>query len=140
MALCRGESRELVDRVRDSDDLFFDSIIRVAMESWSHGRVVLIGDAADCISLLGEGSSMAIVGLPPWPNTSGSSPPIPLPPSDATSRFSGDDPARTTGASIAGHLLVPETRAGLAIRDAAFRTYATAAAARKRIRSRTPTP
>ena len=43
------------------------------------------------------------------------------------------------GASIAGHLLVPETRAGLTIRDAAFRTYATAAAARKRIRSRTPT-
>ena len=31
---------ELLDRVRASDDLYFDAITRVAMESWSHGRVV----------------------------------------------------------------------------------------------------
>lgn len=45
-----------------ADDVYFDAVTRISMPSWSAGRVALLGDAADCISLLGEGSSNAIVG------------------------------------------------------------------------------
>ena len=132
---------EMLDRVRASDDVYFDSITRVAMECWSQGRVVLIGDAADCISLLGEGSSMAIVGaatLAEHLTTQPTDTPVALRCYEQVHRRRLRPHHR--GASIAGRLLVPETRAGLAIRDAALRTYATADAARKRIHSRTPTP
>ncbi len=43
------------------DDLYFDVVSQVRMDSWSRGRVLLIGDAAGCISLLGgEGTGLAI--------------------------------------------------------------------------------
>ncbi|MBB6406444.1 2-polyprenyl-6-methoxyphenol hydroxylase-like FAD-dependent oxidoreductase, partial [Arthrobacter sp. AZCC_0090] len=40
-----------------SDDRYFDAIARVDVPRWTAGRVVLLGDAASCISLFGEGSS-----------------------------------------------------------------------------------
>lgn len=43
------------------DDLYFDVVSQVRMNRWSRGRVLLIGDAAGCISLLGgEGTGLAI--------------------------------------------------------------------------------
>ncbi len=53
---------ELLEKLRTSQALYFDSISRVRMPGWSKGRVVLLGDAASCASLFGEGSSNAIVG------------------------------------------------------------------------------
>jgi 2-polyprenyl-6-methoxyphenol hydroxylase-like FAD-dependent oxidoreductase len=45
----------------DPGDLYFDVVSQVRMERWSHGRVLLVGDAAGCISLLGgEGTGLAI--------------------------------------------------------------------------------
>ncbi|MCV7386358.1 FAD-binding domain [Mycolicibacter longobardus] len=42
-------------------DLYFDVVSQVRMDRWSQGRVLLIGDAAGCISLLGgEGTGLAI--------------------------------------------------------------------------------
>ena len=32
------------------------------MPSWSHGRITLLGDAASCVSLFGDGSSSAMEG------------------------------------------------------------------------------
>ncbi len=53
---------KLVDEMRRSEDLFFDSISQIHMPSWSIGRVALIGDAAHATSFLsGQGSSMATV-------------------------------------------------------------------------------
>lgn len=50
-----------LDRDRRSDDLYFDVVSQVRMNHWSRGRVLLIGDAAGCISLLGgEGTGLAI--------------------------------------------------------------------------------
>ncbi|OBK88689.1 FAD-binding domain [Mycolicibacter sinensis] len=44
-----------------TEDLYFDVVSQVRMERWSRGRVLLIGDAAGCISLLGgEGTGLAI--------------------------------------------------------------------------------
>ena len=45
----------------DTDDLYFDVVSQIRMDRWSHGRVLLVGDAAGCISLLGgEGTGLAI--------------------------------------------------------------------------------
>ncbi|ETK31294.1 FAD-dependent monooxygenase [Microbispora sp. ATCC PTA-5024] len=53
---------ELLEQVPQADDLFFDSVSRVRLESWSNGRIALLGDAASCVSLFGDGSTLAIAG------------------------------------------------------------------------------
>ena len=56
------ELPRLLDRVSAADDLYFDSVSRVRLPSWSQGRIALLGDAASCMSLFGNGSSLAITG------------------------------------------------------------------------------
>lgn len=47
----------------NSDDFYFDSITQVKMESWTKGRVALLGDAGYCPSpLSGQGNNLALVG------------------------------------------------------------------------------
>ena len=42
---------------------YFDRVEQVALERWSRGRVVLVGDACQCVSpLAGQGASMAVTG------------------------------------------------------------------------------
>lgn len=53
----------LLDQVLAADDLFLDSVSQTHMDTWSAGRVVLVGDAAHCASFLtGQGSSLGMVG------------------------------------------------------------------------------
>jgi len=43
------------------DDLYFDPVSQIRMDTWSKGRVALVGDAAFCPSLLaGQGSALAM--------------------------------------------------------------------------------
>ncbi|MEZ5290040.1 MAG: FAD-binding domain [Vicinamibacterales bacterium] len=50
---------ELMDGV---DDLYFDRVSQIRMDTWSRGRTVLIGDAAACVSLMaGEGTGLALM-------------------------------------------------------------------------------
>ncbi len=45
------------------DDLYFDRVSQIRMDTWSQGRVALVGDAAFCPSLLaGQGSALAMIG------------------------------------------------------------------------------
>ncbi|MYT33818.1 MULTISPECIES: FAD-dependent monooxygenase [unclassified Streptomyces] len=53
---------ELLQRVGDVDDLYFDSVSQVRLDRWSIGRVALLGDAASCVSLFGAGSTLAMAG------------------------------------------------------------------------------
>src|SRR6266542_3006549 len=53
---------ELLKRVQATDDLYFDSVSQVRIRPWWHGRVALVGDAASCVSLFGDGSSLAMAG------------------------------------------------------------------------------
>jgi 2-polyprenyl-6-methoxyphenol hydroxylase-like FAD-dependent oxidoreductase len=47
----------------DSDELYFDAVLQVETPHWSTTRVVLIGDACYCVSLLaGQGASLALAG------------------------------------------------------------------------------
>lgn len=49
--------------MNDSDDFYFDSIAQIKMDSWTKGRVALLGDAGYCASpLSGQGTNLAIVG------------------------------------------------------------------------------
>lgn len=42
-------------------DVYFDRVSQIRMDRWSQGRVILIGDAAACVSLLaGEGTGLAM--------------------------------------------------------------------------------
>jgi 2-polyprenyl-6-methoxyphenol hydroxylase-like FAD-dependent oxidoreductase len=55
------ECREFLAALDDVDDLYFDVVSQIRMNSWARGRVLLVGDAAGCISLLGgEGTGLAI--------------------------------------------------------------------------------
>jgi 2-polyprenyl-6-methoxyphenol hydroxylase-like FAD-dependent oxidoreductase len=54
---------ELLETMWDAKDFHFDSMAQIHMDSWSKGRVVLLGDAGYCGSpLSGQGTSMAMVG------------------------------------------------------------------------------
>jgi len=57
------ERAEIFARLAAADELYFDAVSQIRMPAWSKGRVVLVGDAARCPSLLaGEGSSLAMAG------------------------------------------------------------------------------
>lgn len=58
---CGWEAHDMLAALDDVDDLYFDVVSQIHMNRWSRGRVLLIGDAAGCISLLGgEGTGLAI--------------------------------------------------------------------------------
>jgi len=53
----------LLELMRSAPDFHFDSAAQVHLDSWSRGRVVLLGDAGYCGSpLSGQGTTMAMVG------------------------------------------------------------------------------
>jgi 2-polyprenyl-6-methoxyphenol hydroxylase-like FAD-dependent oxidoreductase len=57
------ETPRLLDSMHDASDFFFDSMGQVRMDSWSSGRVALLGDAGYCPTpLTGLGTSLALVG------------------------------------------------------------------------------
>lgn len=57
------QSDALLSAARDADDFYFDAFAQVHMETFSKGRVTLVGDAGYCASpLSGMGTSLALVG------------------------------------------------------------------------------
>ncbi len=55
------ECPQILEAAANADDLYFDVVSQIRMPQWSRGRVILIGDAAACISLLGgEGTGLAM--------------------------------------------------------------------------------
>jgi 2-polyprenyl-6-methoxyphenol hydroxylase-like FAD-dependent oxidoreductase len=120
---------ELLDRVKAVDDLYFDSVSQVRLPRWSTGRIALLGDAASCVSLFGDGSTLAISGATTL----------------ATELATGDhrsaldryetehrrlvDP-RQQSISTAAALIVPASRPGIVLRNLATRLSPLVAAAR----------
>ncbi|MFE9206423.1 FAD-dependent monooxygenase [Micromonospora sp. NPDC007230] len=114
---------ELLDRVRSADDLYFDSVSRVHLPRWSRGRIVLVGDAASCVSLFGDGSSLAVAGAHSLAEAlAAADHPV------AFGRYEADHQRRTEpkrrAARYAAALLVPRTRLGLATRNGLARFVA----------------
>ncbi len=55
------ECPEILAAMESCDELYFDSVSQIRLDSWSRGRVALVGDAAFCPSLLaGQGSALAM--------------------------------------------------------------------------------
>jgi 2-polyprenyl-6-methoxyphenol hydroxylase-like FAD-dependent oxidoreductase len=55
------ESARILDAVESVPEIYFDRISQIRMPEWSKGRVMLLGDAAACVSLLaGEGTGLAM--------------------------------------------------------------------------------
>ena len=57
------ETPRLLAGMDDSDDFYMQSVAQVKLESWSKGRMGLVGDAAYCPSpISGMGTTVAFVG------------------------------------------------------------------------------
>jgi 2-polyprenyl-6-methoxyphenol hydroxylase-like FAD-dependent oxidoreductase len=120
---------ELLSRVREADDLYFDAVSQIRLPSWSTGRVTLLGDAASCVSLFGEGSSLAMAGAYSLAAALAAAPELDV----ALRRYEAEHrkltgPKQRLGSQAAA-MLIPATRAGLAARNAATRLWPLAAAA-----------
>ncbi len=46
----------------NAPDFYFDSISQIRMDTWSRGRITLIGDAGHCALMAGLDTTMAMVG------------------------------------------------------------------------------
>lgn len=54
---------EILEAIKDAEDLYYDVTNQIIMDSWSKGKIVLVGDAAYSASFVtGQGTSLAIVG------------------------------------------------------------------------------
>lgn len=54
---------QLLEGTKQVDDFFFDAVAQIQMEQWHNGRVALVGDACQCLTLLaGQGASMGMAG------------------------------------------------------------------------------
>ena len=124
---------ELLDRVRVADDLYFDSVSRIQVPVWSRGRVGLVGDAASCVSLFGDGSSLAMTGAFALANSLADDIPAGLRAYEA--RHRRQRAAKENSVALAVKLLIPATWAGIAVRNVAVHLMPLVTAAQK-IRSR----
>lgn len=130
---------ELLDRVHEADDLYFDAAASVRLRSWSSGRVGLLGDSAAAASFLGDGSSLAITGAVALAEELGADP---TDPAGALRRFEARHRVRTDPvqrrAGLGSKLLIPATAPGILARNAAARLFAAAGSARRLVEHREP--
>ncbi len=57
----KWEATAILGELERAHELYFDRVSQIVMDRWSCGRVVLLGDAAFCISLLGgQGAALAV--------------------------------------------------------------------------------
>mgnify|MGYP001608063501 FL=1 len=107
----------LLEQCPAGDRLFCDGVFQVVLQRWVRGRVVLVGDAAGCVSLLaGRGASLAMAeaetlapalaegSLPGW-----------------ESRWRPIVEAKQAEGRRAARWFVPRTRLELRLRDALLR-------------------
>jgi 2-polyprenyl-6-methoxyphenol hydroxylase-like FAD-dependent oxidoreductase len=57
------EVPRLLDEMDSAEDFYFDSISQIRMDTWSTGRVTLVGDAGYCPApAVGGGTALAVIG------------------------------------------------------------------------------
>jgi 2-polyprenyl-6-methoxyphenol hydroxylase-like FAD-dependent oxidoreductase len=125
---------ELLERVRAADDLYFDGVSRVHVPGWSRGRITLVGDAASCVSLFGDGSSLAITGAYTLVDSLGTDLADDLRRYEQRHRPRTD--AKENSVRWATRLLVPATEPGIRLRNASSRLWSWVSAAQRSGRRR----
>ena len=134
---------ELLDRVTGSDDLYFDAVSQVQLPRWWQRRVAVAGDAASCLSLFGDGSTLAMAGaytlaheLARWADSA-----EPLP-GKAFARYEMAHRAvvapKLNGYRLGAAMLLPATRAGILTRNAIARAMPALTAMSSLRRTKTP--
>jgi 2-polyprenyl-6-methoxyphenol hydroxylase-like FAD-dependent oxidoreductase len=109
---------ELLERVRAADDLYFDSVSRISVPTWSRGRIGLVGDAASCVSLFGDGSSLAMTGAFTLADSLTGDVPAGL--RSYETRHRPQRASKENSVAYATRLLIPATSAGIAVRNVAM--------------------
>jgi 2-polyprenyl-6-methoxyphenol hydroxylase-like FAD-dependent oxidoreductase len=57
----KWECPRILGELEQTEELYFDHVSQIKMQTWSRGRIALIGDAAFCVSLMaGQGSALAM--------------------------------------------------------------------------------
>ena len=112
---------QLLDQVRDAEDLYFDAVSTVELPAWANGRITLVGDAASCVSLLGDGSSLAMAGAYTLAEALAADHDY----AEALRRYEARhrtlvEPKQRNIGRAAG-MLVPKTRLGIGVRNLAAR-------------------
>jgi 2-polyprenyl-6-methoxyphenol hydroxylase-like FAD-dependent oxidoreductase len=112
------ELPDLRQQLESAGDLYFDAVSQVRLASWSRGRVALLGDAASCVSLFGDGSSLAMIGAATLAQELAAAPGDP---GTAFRRYEARHrklaASRQRGYRLGARLLVPASRRGLAVRN-----------------------
>jgi 2-polyprenyl-6-methoxyphenol hydroxylase-like FAD-dependent oxidoreductase len=55
------ECPQILAAMTNVDDIYFDRVSQIHMDQWAQGHMVLVGDAAACVSLMaGEGTGLAM--------------------------------------------------------------------------------
>ena len=58
----KWECPRVLGELDRTQTLYFDRVSQIKMETWSQGRIALVGDAAFCVSLMaGQGSALAMI-------------------------------------------------------------------------------
>jgi 2-polyprenyl-6-methoxyphenol hydroxylase-like FAD-dependent oxidoreductase len=57
----RWECARILSELDRAHNLYFDRVSQIKLDTWSKGRIALVGDAAFCVSLMaGQGSALAM--------------------------------------------------------------------------------
>jgi 2-polyprenyl-6-methoxyphenol hydroxylase-like FAD-dependent oxidoreductase len=121
----------LLADVRAAGDLYFDSVSRVRLPRWHNGRIAVVGDAASCLSLFGDGCTLAIAGadtLAAELAAARTDHEAAFGRYESRHRTLVDPRLRNFGAAAA--LIIPATRPGIAARNLATRLSGVLTAAR----------
>lgn len=113
------EVPHLLEKLRAADEFYFDAVSAVRLDTWTRGRVSLVGDAASCVSLLGDGSSLAISAAHTLAESLSSHRDI----ADALRAYEIEHrklvAPKQRAVSVAASWLVPKTRLGISARNLA---------------------
>ena len=128
---------EILAAVHAASDLYFDSVSRVVLTSWARGRVALLGDASSCVSLFGDGSTLAIAGAYALATALAENP------TDHEKAFQQYQVqhgklvgARQRNLRLVASLIVPRTQFGISLRNRVLLSMLSAYAVARRISRR----